>query len=61
MDVVIPALLKYKEEKEIDELVDQMCAKGGCNKDGINSMEPKDLYKDVLSPMIRIAELQNKL
>ena len=54
-------IAKSSEEKEIEALVDGICAKGGCNADSIRSMELEQFYTDVISPMAEIAELQKKL
>ncbi len=52
---------KSQEEKEIDELVDQICAAGGCTPEGVESMSDEDFFNNVMQPMAQIAELKEHL
>ena len=54
-------IAKSNEEKEIEALVEKICAKGGCSADSINNMSLEQFYNDVLMPMAEVAELQKKL
>ena len=58
---LVAGVAKSNEEREIEALVDQICAKGGCNPESIRSMDLEQFYNDVITPMAEIAELQNKL
>ena len=58
---LVAGVAKSNEEREIETLVDQICAKGGCNAESIRSMDLEQFYNDVITPMAEIAELQNKL
>ena len=52
---------KSQEEKEIDELVEQICAAGGCTPEGVESMSDEDFFNNVMQPMAQIAELKEHL
>ncbi len=52
---------KSQEEKEIDELVEKMCAAGGCTPDGVRKMSDAEFFYKVIEPMAEIAELQERL
>ena len=58
---LVAGVTKSNEEREIEALVDQICAKGGCNAESIRAMDLEQFYNDVITPMAEIAELQNKL
>ena len=58
---LVAGVAKSNEEREIETLVNQICAKGGCNAESIRSMDLEQFYNDVITPMAEIAELQNKL
>jgi len=52
---------KSQEEKEIDELVEQICASGGCTAQGVAAMSDAEFFYNVMEPMAQIAELQKHL
>ncbi len=52
---------KSQEEKEIDELVEQICAAGGCTPEGVESMSDEDFFYKVMRPMAQIVELKEHL
>lgn len=52
---------KSQEDKEIDELVEQICASGGCTAEGVEAMSDEQFFTNVLQPMAQIAELQKKI
>lgn len=52
---------KSQEEKEIDELVKQICAAGGCTPEGVEKMSDAEFFYKVMEPMAEIAELQERL
>jgi len=54
-------IMKSKEEKEIEELVDNICRAGGCDADTVRNMPLDQFYNDVVKNMARIAELQKKI
>lgn len=54
-------IMKSKEEKEIEELVDNICRVGGCEADTVRNMPLDQFYNDVVKNMARIAELQKKI
>ena len=58
---LIAGIAKSQEEKEIEELVNQICASGGCTADGINGMSNEKFLTSVLEPMARISELRRRL
>ena len=52
---------KSQEEKEIDELVEKMCANGGCTAEGVRKMSDAEFFYKVIEPMAEIAELQKRI
>ncbi len=54
-------MAKSSEEREIESLIDKICANGGCSAESVNAMSLEQFYTNVISPMAEIAELQNKL
>ena len=52
---------KSQEEKEIDELVEQICAAGGCTAEGVARMSDAEFFYKVIQPMAQITELQERL
>lgn len=52
---------KSSVEKEIDELVAQICNVGGCDPDGVAAMTDEEFWQNVIIPMEQIAELQERL
>lgn len=54
-------IAKSKEEKEIESLIAQMCANGGCTADGVNAMSNEQFLTYVLQPMAEITQLQKKI
>ena len=58
---LVAGIKKSQEEKEIDELIDQICRSGGCTAEGVRAMSLEQFYSNVISPMAQIAELQRKL
>lgn len=58
---LVAGIQKYKEEEEIEKLVSEICAAGGCTADGINSMSNEAFLNNVLQPMTKISELQQRI
>lgn len=54
-------IAKSNEEQEIESLITQMCANGGCTAEGVNAMSDEQFLLQVLQPMAQIAELQQKI
>ena len=52
---------KSQEEEEIEKLIDQMCANGGCTEEGVEAMTDEQFFNKVLLPMAQIADLQQKI
>lgn len=52
---------KSQEEEEIEELIDEMCAKGGCDPDTVAAMDDETFFETVIERYARISELQNKI
>lgn len=52
---------KSQEEKEIDRLIEEMCANGGCTPEGVEAMSNEQFFTIVLQPMAQIAELQERI
>ena len=52
---------KSQEEQEIERLISEMCAKGGCTAKGVEAMSDEEFLLNVLQPMAQIAELQQKI
>lgn len=55
---LIAGIKKSQEEKQIEEIIDKMCAKGGCTAEGVNAMSDEEFLINVLQPMAEIAELE---
>ena len=58
---LVAGIKKSQEEKEIEELISQMCANGGCTAEGVQAMSDEQFLMQVLQPMAQIAELQQKI
>ena len=58
---LIAGIKKSQEEKEIEELIDKICAAGGCSVEGVKSMSTEQFFTNVLEPMSQITELQEKI
>jgi hypothetical protein len=58
---LVAGIKKSEEEEEIDALVAQICAAGGCSPEGIETMSDEYFFNNVFEPMGRIAELQERL
>jgi len=58
---LVAGIKKSQEEEEIDALIAEMCAAGGCNADSVEKMSNEEFFNVVLQPMARIAELQEKI
>lgn len=54
-------IAKSKEEKEIESLIAQMCANGGCTAEGVNAMSNEQFLTQILQPMAQIVQLQQKI
>ena len=54
-------IAKSNEEKEIDRLIDEICANGGCTAEGVEAMTDEQFLLKVLQPMAQIAELQQRI
>ena len=52
---------KSETESEIDTIIKEMCENGGCTPQGVEAMSNEDFFKNVIDPMSRIAELQEKI
>ena len=58
---LVAGVAKSKEEKEIESLINQMCANGGCTAEGVEAMSDEQFLLQVLQPMAQIAELQQRI
>jgi hypothetical protein len=58
---LVAGIKKTQEEEEIDKLVAEICAAGGCTVEGGESMSNEDFFNNVIQPMAEIAELQERL
>lgn len=58
---LVAGIKKSQEEEEIDKLVAEICAAGGCTVEGVESMSNEDFFNNVIQPMAEIAELQERL
>ena len=58
---LVAGIAKSNEEKEIEKLIAQMCANGGCTKEGVEAMSDEQFLLQVLQPMAQIAELQQRV
>lgn len=58
---LVAGIKKSEEEKEIEALIDKICAAGGCTAEGVEKMSDADFFNNVLMPMADIAELQKKI
>ena len=54
-------IAKSREDKEIEQLVKQICDAGGCIPEGVKAMSLENFFNNVMGPMAQIAELQKKL
>jgi hypothetical protein len=54
-------IMKTREDEEIEQLIAEMCDNGGCTPEGVEAMSDEDFFENVLMPMGRIAELQEKI
>lgn len=54
-------IAKSQEEQEIEALIDEMCARGGCTVEGVSAMSNADFFEVVIKPMAQIAELQKRI
>lgn len=54
-------IAKSREEKEIDDLIDEMCRLGGCDAESVRAMSMEEFYSTVIVRMAQIKELQDKL
>ena len=52
---------KSQEEEEIEKIIDEMCAAGGCTPEGVESMSTEQFLHVVLHNMAKIAQLQQKI
>lgn len=58
---LVAGIKKSQEEEEIDRLVAQICAAGGCSADGVAAMDNETFLISVLQPMAQISELQERI
>lgn len=58
---LVVGIEKSKEEKEIEDLINTMCAAGGCTNEGVKQMSREEFLATVLQPMAQIADLQRKI
>ncbi len=54
-------IAKSAQEKEIDRLISEMCAAGGCNAESVAAMDNETFFTTVIQPMAQIAELQQRI
>lgn len=54
-------IAKSREDKEIEQLIKQICDAGGCTPEGVKAMSLENFFNNVMGPMAQIAELQKKL
>lgn len=52
---------KSQEEEEIDALIEEMCANGGCTPEGVEAMDNETFFNVVIQPYARIAELEESI
>lgn len=58
---LVAGIAKSNEEKEIESLIAQICANGGCTAEGVEAMSDEQFLMQVLQPMAQIAELQQRI
>ena len=58
---LVAGIKKSQEDKEIDKLVSEICAAGGCTPEGVAAMSDEQFFVSVIQPMTKIAELQNRI
>ena len=58
---LVTGIKKSQEEEEIDRLVKEICDKGGCDPETVQSMSLEKFYEDILIPMATIEELRARL
>lgn len=58
---LVVGIQKSQEEKEIDKLIEKICASGGCDAESVRAMSLEDFYENVVKPMADIAELQKRI
>lgn len=58
---LIAGAKKSSVEKEIDELVAQICNAGGCTAEGVESMTDEQFWQNVIIPMEQIVDLMEHL
>lgn len=58
---LVAGIKKSQEEEEIDKIIEEICAKGGCTPEGVSVMSDKEFFENVLQPMAQIEELQQKI
>ena len=58
---LVAGVKKSAEEEEIDRLVKEICAAGGCSVEGVNAMSGEQFFNSVLQPMAQIVELQQRI
>ena len=55
---LVAGVKKSAEEEEIDKLVQEICAAGGCSVEGVEAMSDEHFFNDVFQRMVQIVELQ---
>ena len=58
---LVAGIKKSREEEQIDSLIVEICNKGGCSADAVNSMNDSEFFENILQPMAQIVELQKKI
>ena len=58
---LVAGVKKSQEEEEIDKLVAEICANGGCTAAGVQEMTDEEFFNNVIGPMAEVEELRKKL
>lgn len=58
---LVAGIKKSAEETEIENLINEMCANGGCNATSVESMSDEDFFNKVIKPLAKITELQDNI
>ena len=58
---LVAGVKKSQEEEEIDKLIEEMCARGGCDPDAVEKMSLEEFYNTVIVTFAKIDELREKI
>ncbi|MBR4860221.1 MAG: hypothetical protein IKV10_02890 [Alphaproteobacteria bacterium] len=58
---LVAGVKKNKIEEEIDQIITEMCNNGGCTSEEVAQMDDEQFFEEVIKPMSRLYELQQKL